>query len=398
MSCAIRTSVDRMPDCLCTPPAVASYDSPHCPLKALSSASQKISRATFSATLADFKDHGQNWTDRDRATNWRTGAISAVASRQQHDSTKMGRTDRPTMQRPTEINTHSRPSELRITDVRCADIVGAPFSSSLAEDLHQPGDRRPRRGPRRRQQDLRADAEEPAPRREPVRRRSAFPAHQAVRRPRPAGRRRLGHRDRAVGPRRQGLRRADLPDARRQVPRPGAHVLRHRRQQAERPRDRQAAEGAHGARLHVPEDGSRPRPDHACSRRGQRADRAVWSTTRQPAPHAGENAGGAPPAQRRLRRPQRPPSLHRPALHRKGPRPAGAVHRRGARGDRPGDTARHRPSRAHRAFATASAWRAASRSTIRRGWRTCCRGNTRRNTSSWRKAPRCRSAPARTST
>lgn len=29
------------------------------------------------------------------------------------------------------INTHSRPSELRITDMRCADIVGAPFTSSL---------------------------------------------------------------------------------------------------------------------------------------------------------------------------------------------------------------------------------------------------------------------------
>jgi len=29
------------------------------------------------------------------------------------------------------IKTHSRPSELRITDIRCADIVGAPFTSSL---------------------------------------------------------------------------------------------------------------------------------------------------------------------------------------------------------------------------------------------------------------------------
>jgi L-alanine-DL-glutamate epimerase-like enolase superfamily enzyme len=29
------------------------------------------------------------------------------------------------------INTHSRPAELRITDIRCADIVGAPFKSSL---------------------------------------------------------------------------------------------------------------------------------------------------------------------------------------------------------------------------------------------------------------------------
>jgi len=29
------------------------------------------------------------------------------------------------------VNTHSRPSQLRITDIRCADIVGAPFTSSL---------------------------------------------------------------------------------------------------------------------------------------------------------------------------------------------------------------------------------------------------------------------------
>ncbi len=31
------------------------------------------------------------------------------------------------------VNTHSRPSELRITDIRCADIVGAPFTSSLVK-------------------------------------------------------------------------------------------------------------------------------------------------------------------------------------------------------------------------------------------------------------------------
>ncbi len=31
------------------------------------------------------------------------------------------------------VNTHSRPSELRITDVRCADIAGAPFTSSLVK-------------------------------------------------------------------------------------------------------------------------------------------------------------------------------------------------------------------------------------------------------------------------
>ena len=122
------------------------------------------------------------------------------------------------------VNTNSKPSELRITDMRVAEIVGAPFTLGAAQDLHQPGHRRPGRGARRRQRHLCADAEEPAARREPLRHRPAVPPHQAVRRPRPAGRRRLGGRDRAVGPRGQGLRRADLPDARRQVPRQGAHA------------------------------------------------------------------------------------------------------------------------------------------------------------------------------
>ncbi len=126
-----------------------------------------------------------------------------------------------------------------------------------AQDLHQPGHRRAWRGARRRQRHLCADAEEPAARREPLRHRPAVPPHQAVRRPRPAGRRRLGGRDRALGSRRQGLWRADLPDARRQVPRQGAHLLRHRRREAERHRDRQAPQGAHGPRLHLPQDGPR---------------------------------------------------------------------------------------------------------------------------------------------
>ena len=45
----------------------------------------------------------------------------------------------------------------------------------------------------------------------------------------------------------------------------------------------------------------------------------------------GRDARRSPAAQRQLRRAQRPPPLHRPAFHREGPRPARAIHRRGAR-------------------------------------------------------------------
>ena len=127
------------------------------------------------------------------------------------------------------VNTNSRPSELRITDLRVAEIVGAPFTSALLKiytnqgivglgEVRDGGER-----------DLRPDAEEPPARRKSLRRRPAFPEDQAVRRARPPGRRRLGGRNRALGHRRQGLRRAGLPDARREIPRPGADVLRHRR-------------------------------------------------------------------------------------------------------------------------------------------------------------------------
>jgi len=44
----------------------------------------------------------------------------------------MAMKSKKTVQRVVDrVNTNSRPSELRITDIRCADIVGAPFTSSL---------------------------------------------------------------------------------------------------------------------------------------------------------------------------------------------------------------------------------------------------------------------------
>ena len=67
--------------------------------------------------------------------------------------------------------------------------------------------------------------------------------------------------------------------------------------------------------------------------------------------HPGRGAtkthGGPARPQRRLRHAQRPPSVQRAALHRQGSRPARAVHRRGPRRDRLRDPARHRPCRAH---------------------------------------------------
>ena len=66
-------------------------------------------------------------------------------------------------------------------------------------------------------------------------------------------------------------------------------------------------------------------------------------------PRAGprQDAGRPAPAKRRLRRAQRPPPLHRPAFHRKRARPSGAIHRRGPRGHRLRGPARDRPCRSH---------------------------------------------------
>ena len=79
--------------------------------------------------------------------------------------------------------------------------------------------------------------------------------------------------------------------------------------------------------------------------------------------------GRAARPQRRLRRAQRPAPVHRPALHRQGPRPARAVHRRGARGDRLRDSARHRPCRPHLAAERHSPRAGGSRNTCRPGSR-----------------------------
>ena len=65
-------------------------------------------------------------------------------------------------------------------------------------------------------------------------------------------------------------------------------------ERAERDGDRQAPEEAHGARLHLPEDGPRPRPDHARAGHGLRAGRRPRELPDTPAPGPAEVARRAP--------------------------------------------------------------------------------------------------------
>ena len=189
---------------------------------------------------------------------------------------------------------------------------------------HQSGAGRLGRGARWRQRDLRARAQEPAARREPLQRRSGVPQDQAVRRSRATGRRRVRRRDGLHGPRRQGVGRAGLADARRQVPRSGAAVCRHdrdRRSEGAGP----APEGAHGSRHHLPEAGFRHRPAARQARHAERAARRE---------HRPGRTGAA--------------SVHRHRDHASGHRVAVGLGRRDPRGDRDGGPAVVGSLRPHR--------------------------------------------------
>ena len=270
------------------------------------------------------------------------------------------------------VNTHSKPSELRITDMRVAEIVGAPFTSALIKIYTNQGIvglgevRDGASATYALMLKSRLLGENPCDIDRLFRRIKQFGGHGRQ------GGGVLGGRDRAVGPRRQGLWRAGLPDARRQVPRQGPHLLRHRRGEAERHRDRQAPQGAHGARLHLPQDGPRPDADRRRPRRGRGARRLARglprsSRGRGPGQDAWRSAAlrNAAYDVQNVRHP-----VHRPALHREGPRPARAVHRRGARGHRPRHSARHRPCRPHLAAERHSPGAGGSRNTCRPGSRT----------------------------
>ena len=84
---------------------------------------------------------------------------------------------------PQNTNTNSKPSDLKITDLRIATMRTRTHDLSHHPHRHQPGHLRSGRSARWRQQELRADVEEPAAGREPLQRRQAVPQDQAVRRP-----------------------------------------------------------------------------------------------------------------------------------------------------------------------------------------------------------------------
>ena len=127
------------------------------------------------------------------------------------------------------VNTYSKPSELRITDMRVAEIVGAPFTSALLKIYTNQGIvglgevRDGASATYALMLKSRLLGENPCDIDRLFRRIKQFGGHG-----------RQGGGVSAVeialmGSRRQGLWRADLPDAGRQVPRQGAHLLRHRR-------------------------------------------------------------------------------------------------------------------------------------------------------------------------
>ncbi|MCF2436176.1 mandelate racemase/muconate lactonizing enzyme family protein [Streptomyces thinghirensis] len=82
------------------------------------------------------------------------------------------------------VSRASKPSQLKITDLREAVLDGVPLHQPHRPHLHQSGHQRLRRGARRRGQALRPRTQVPPARRESLQRRDAVQAHQAVRQPR----------------------------------------------------------------------------------------------------------------------------------------------------------------------------------------------------------------------
>ena len=205
----------------------------------------------------------------------RTGDVTPEVSRGQTVTTDAAKTIVPAIARRSAwarlaglLGGSARPSEAlpperqhELETVRSEDHRSARRGRwRRADDVpdhphrHEPGHLRARRSARRREQELRADAEEPAAGRESLQRRQAVPQDQAVRRARAAGRRRVRRRDGAVGPGGQGVQRAGLPDARRQVPRQHP-LLRGHDRVARSEGLRPAPEGAPRPGLHLAEDG-----------------------------------------------------------------------------------------------------------------------------------------------
>ena len=163
-----------------------------------------------------------------------------------------------------DVNRSSKPSDLRITDLRIAHIQGAPMRVPIIRiDTNQGISGLARFGTEAVRATL--SCSRAVSWRESVQRRTPFQTNQAVWIPRPAGRRRQRRGDGPLGSRRQGVRGPRIPDARRSPPRPDPALCRYdhlaRPCGVRAPTEGQARHG-----LHVPQDGS----GHQPARRGTR--------------------------------------------------------------------------------------------------------------------------------
>ena len=223
------------------------------------------------------------------------------------------------------VNTRSEPSQLKITDLRVVGVRGHWLVRlDTNQGLHGYGEVRDGASPTYALMlKSRVVGENPCHVDKLFRKVKQFGFSRA------AGRRRGRARDGVLGPRREGLGRALLADARRQVPRPDPRVRRHAGLPRPR-RDGQAAQGPHGARFHVPQDGREREPAEGRRRR----------------PDVPERPGRRPVRPVRARHVRAAASpLHRHPHHRQGPEGPAGVRRDGERDRRLGDPDRHGPLR-----------------------------------------------------
>ena len=120
----------------------------------------------------------------DRRSFFRSvGAAAGAAAAVSLDSADARAAEAATLVQ-SNVKRASEPSALKITDLRVAVVVKAPMTCPIIRVDTNQGLVGLGRSARRRERDVRADAQEPAPGREPVQRRQDLPEDQAVRRAR----------------------------------------------------------------------------------------------------------------------------------------------------------------------------------------------------------------------
>ena len=250
------------------------------------------------------------------------------------------------------VRTASKPSELKITDLRVAVVAGAPMTCPLIRlDTNQGlvGYGEVRDGANERYAlslKSRVVGENPCNVDKIFRKIKQFGGHA-----RQAGGV-CGIEMALMDLAGQGVGRAVLADARRQVPRSRPPLRRHHRG-AERQGAGREAEGAHGHRHHLSEAGLRHQPA------AERAGHAQHAGRLHVSPEPGDDA-----------------PVHRHRDHRQGHRLARRL-RRHAAFRSSARRSRSRPTTTDTSASTAaSSWRARWRSTTWRGWRTWCRGSS----------------------